>query len=195
MHSEFVFLRQYFSNNGYPLGTVNSNIKKFLAKHFENNSDQIERNSLDQVSFFSLPFFGPKSGQMKTELNLLLVKCFPSIAFKIIVFVNYLKIGSFFHFKDRLPLASRLSVVHQFECPLCGDPYVGSTSRILSIQCSEHAGRSHGTCRRLQNEPQSNIRSHSNFSILDSSNSNVSLRIMESLCISKNNPILIKPNR
>ena len=128
MHSEFVFLRQYFSNNGYPLGTVNSNIKKFLAKHFENNSEQIERNSLDQVSFFSLPFFGRKSGQMKIELNLLLVKYFPYIAFKIIVFVNYLKIGSFFHFKDRLPLASRLSVVYQFECPLCGDPYVGSTS-------------------------------------------------------------------
>ena len=59
MHSKFVFLRQYFSNIGYPLGTVNSHIKKFLAKHFENYSEQIERNSFDQICFFSLLFFGP----------------------------------------------------------------------------------------------------------------------------------------
>ena len=44
---------------------VNSHIKKLLSKHFENNSEQIERNSLDQISFFSLPFFGLKSEQMK----------------------------------------------------------------------------------------------------------------------------------
>ena len=94
MHSEFVFLRQYFSNNGFPLGTVDSHIKKFLAKHFENNPEQIERNSLDQISFFSLHFFGPKSVQMKIELNSILVKYFPSITFKIIL-ANYLKIGSF----------------------------------------------------------------------------------------------------
>ena len=124
MHSEFVFFRQFFSNNGYPLGTVNSHIKKFLAKYFENNSEQIERNSLDQISFFSLPFFGSKSEQMKIELNSLLVKYFPSLTFKIVL-VNNLKIGSFFHFKDRLPLASRSSVVYQFECPLCWDQYVG----------------------------------------------------------------------
>ena len=133
---------------------------------------------------------------MKIELNSLLVKYFPSITFKIVL-ANNLKIGSFFRFKDRLPLASRSSVVYQFECPLCGDQYVISTSRMLSIRCSEHAGRSHRTGRRLQNEPQSNIRSHceqechapvsiSNFSILDSSNSNVSLRILESLYIFKN---------
>ena len=152
MHSEFVFLKQYFSNNGYPLGTVNSHIKKFLTKHFENNPEQIERNSFEQISFFSLPFFGPKSEQMKIELNSLLVKYFPSITFKIVL-ANNLKIGSLFHFKDRLPLASRSSVVYQFECPLCGDQYVGSTSRMLSIRCSKHAGKSHRTSRRLQNEP------------------------------------------
>ena len=32
---EFNFLRQYFVKNGYPLGLVNSHIKKFLAKKYE----------------------------------------------------------------------------------------------------------------------------------------------------------------
>ena len=105
-----------------------------------------------------------------------------------------------YNYKNRV-LACFQTRPYQFECPLCGDQHEGSTSRVLFIRISEHAGRSRRTGRRLQNERQSNIRSHceqechapvsiSNFPILDSSNSNASLRILESLYIFKNKPKL-----
>ena len=85
-----------------------------------------------------------------------------------------------------------------------GGIFVGgifSPTPVFGTVGAEHGGRSHRTGRRLQNEPHCNIRSHceqvchapvsiSNFSILDSSNSNVSLRILKSLFIFKNKPKL-----
>ena len=50
-----------------------------------------------------------------------------------IILVNNNKIGSFFRYKDSLPVASRSSVIYQFMCPRFGDQYVVFTSRMLSV--------------------------------------------------------------
>ena len=195
---EFNFLRQYFAKNGYPLGLVNSHIKKFLAKKYE-SFDQ--HDSPTEYHYISLPFFGPQSEKLKIELNSILVKFFPSISFRIIL-VNSNKIGSFFRYKDSLPVASRSSVIYQFTCPRCGDQYVGSTRRnMLSVRCSEHAARSHRTGRRLAVEPHSAVRQHceqacdapvsiDSFKVIDYDKNSVSLLILESLYIFKNKPVL-----
>ena len=195
---EFNFLRQYFAKNGYPLGLVNSHIKKFLAKKYE-SFDQHDSPPTEH-HYISLPFFGPQSEKLKIELNSILVKFFPSISFRIIL-VNSNKIGSFFRYKDSLPVASRSSVIYQFTCPRCGDQYVGSTRRMLSVRCSEHAARSHRTGRRLAVEPHSAVRQHceqacdapvsiDSFKVIDYDKNSVSLLILESLYIFKNKPVL-----
>ena len=76
--------------------------------------------------------------------------------------------------------------------------YVGSTSRTLCIRTAEHKGISSRTGRRLAvpPPPHSAVRLHveevhdapvrsEDFTILDSSNNPVSLRILESLYIYK----------
>ena len=66
---EFNFLRQYFAKNGYPLGLVNSHIKKFLAKKYE-SFDQ--HDSPTEHHYISLPFFGPQSEKLnenRTQFN------------------------------------------------------------------------------------------------------------------------------
>ena len=73
-------------------------------------------------------------------------KFFPSISFRIIL-VNNNKIGRFFRYKDSLPVASRSSVIYQFTCPRCGDQYVGSNRRMLSVKGPIHDSD-------LQSQPQ-----------------------------------------
>ena len=121
------------------------------------------------------------------------MKLFPSVSFRIVL-VNNNKIGSFFRYKDSLPVASRSCVIYQFACPRCGDQYVGSTRRMLSVRCSEHVARSRRTGRRFAVEPHSAVRQHceqacdapvskDSFKVIDYDKNSVSLLILESLYI------------
>ena len=141
---------------------------------------------------------------MKGELSKLFVKYFPGLDFKIIL-VNSFTIGSLFKFKDSLPLVSRSSVVYQYECSACQSKYVGSTHRALGSRMSEHRGRSLRTDALLTAPVHSAIRDHcqhtcsvpvlpSNFKILNSCNSQIGLRILESLHIFKSSPSLNETN-
>ena len=94
--------------------------------------------------YFTLPYFGAQSEKMKSELSILLHKFFPYVDFHLIL-VNNFKIGSFFNFKDKLPLAMRSSLVCKFSCARCASEYVGSTIRTLHTRVAEHAGRSFRT--------------------------------------------------
>ena len=100
---------------------------------------------------------------------------------------------------------SRSSVVYKYGCPLCGDQYVGSTSRTLFVRASEHGGRSHRTGALLTCPPHSAIRDHceqtclgpvsyDDFNILAVAPDLVSLRILESLHIFKSKPKLNDSN-
>ena len=100
---------------------------------------------------------------------------------------------------------SRSSVIYKYGCPLCGDQYVGSTSRSLFVRVSEHGGRSHRTGALLTCPPHSAIRDHceqtclgpvsyDDFNILAVAPDLVSLRILESLHIFKSKPKLNDSN-
>ena len=101
---EFDFLCLFFANNGFPLTLFNSLIKKFLR--FVLQSDVV--SSVNKF-YFTLPYFGAQSEKMKSELSILLHKFFSDVDLHIIL-VN-VKIGSFFNFNDKLPLAMRSSLV------------------------------------------------------------------------------------
>ena len=86
--------------------------------------------------YFTLPYFGAQAEKMKSELAILLHTFFPDVDFYIIL-VNNFKIGSFFNFKDNLPLAKRSSLVYKFSCARCASEYVGSTTRTLHTRVAE----------------------------------------------------------
>ena len=125
LHKEFLYLKNYFFNNGFPIHLIEHCIKKFLNdKYFRNDLPTLTNDTFH----FSLPFFGPQSETMGEELVAVLSRIFPSIKF-ICILTNKNTIGSFFNYKDRLRKCLRASVVYKFVCPRCGSQYVGSSSR------------------------------------------------------------------
>ena len=151
MPSEFDFLRNFFISNGFPSNLISSVIRNFINKRQDPQNFTVSHND-NPVRYYVFPYFGPQSDKLKNELLTLLNKYFTDFSFKIIL-VNNFKIGSFFNYKDRLPLCSRSSVVYKFNCSLCEAMYGGSTSRTLFIRTAEHRGISSRTGRRLAVPP------------------------------------------
>ena len=123
----------------------------------------------------------------------LLTKYFSDINFKIVL-VNNLRIGSFFHYKDVLPVAMRSSLVYSYSRAPC-------TVRILHSRVAEHCGESSRTSARLSDPPHSLIRNHAkacssfpikigNFRILGTCSNIFYFRVLESLFINKFKPVL-----
>jgi hypothetical protein len=200
LHNEFEFLRNFFTKNGFPLGVVNTQIKKFLAKKYDSVIVQNPVNVPARDFYLSLPYFGHQSEKLKSELATLLSKYFKEKSFKIIL-VNSFTIGSFFRFKDRLPRVMQSSLVYKYCCARCASCYVGSTVRNLYMRVAEHAGKSYRTGVRLSRPPLSAIRDHAeadcdervtddSFTILGTASNSVELRILESLYILKLKPCL-----
>ena len=109
--------------------------------------------------------------------------------------VNKRTIGSFFPYKDKLPLELRSSLVYQFSCETCSHRYIGSTYRNLYIRVHEHSGKSPRTGKMISCPSHSSILDHSiicntkidisKFKILEQISCKFSLRILESLYINK----------
>ena len=149
--------------------------------------------------YVTLPYFGQHSNKLKLELSTLFRKYFQDTSFHVI-FVNPFIIGSIFSHKEKLPKEMRNSLVYKFSCAQCASEYIGSTSRLLASRVAEHSGRSLRTGRVLAHPSHSNIREHAescgalvtldHFTILDSCSSSKDLRILESLFIFKQRPML-----
>ena len=61
MHCEFIFLKTFFTSNGFPVSLVKSNIKKFLQNRFVPSSlDSPNRKKF----YLSLPYFGYQSEKL-----------------------------------------------------------------------------------------------------------------------------------
>ena len=197
MHKEFSFIKSFFRNNGFPVQLVEFNIRKFLNCKFEPKLSVPTVPKLKQ--YFVFPFFGVQSEKLKQELTSLLEKFYPHIDANIIL-VNRFKIGSFFRFKDPIPMGCQSSIVYLFSCASCDASYVGSTKRALYNRVSQHQGRSFRTGLPLTRPDPSAIRSHSetcnarftleNFKIIGRESNIVDLRLLESLHIFKRKPNL-----
>ena len=197
MDSEFNFIKLFFKNNGFPVQLVDFSICKLLNHVYSPNLLVPTVPKLKQ--YFVFPFFGVQSEKLKQELTSLLEKFYPQIDVNVIL-INKFKIGSFFRFKDRIPVGCQSSVVYLFSCASCDASYIGSTKRALYNRVSQHQGRSFRTGVPLTRPDPSAIRSHSeicntrfnleNFKIISKVNNIQDLRILESLHIYKRKPNL-----
>ena len=197
IHEEFQFLKNYFRGNGYSTSFIEAQISKFMSKIYVPPIANVGPSM--RTIYFYFPYFGAQSEKLKDELQKLLSKYFIGVRFDIVL-VNKFTIGSFFRCKDRLPLASRSSLVYSYSCARCASQYVGMTTRTLGARVSEHRGRSFRTGALLAHPSHSSVRLHADqcdtpisikdFCILASSNSSADLKILESLFISKLKPRL-----
>ena len=144
---------------------------------------------------------GSHGDKMKKEISDVFGKIYPQVDL-CIALVNPFTIGSLFHYKDRLPMIMKSSIVYKYCCAHCASgTYVGSTTRAAYMRISEHRGRSYRTNLLLANPAKSAIREHAlkcqktisdgEFSILaQESSSELNLRMLESLFIIREKPRL-----
>ena len=74
---------------------------------------------------------------------LLLGKYYREKKFQVIL-VNGFTIGSFFNYKDKLPLRMQSSLVYKYSCVHCTSEYVGMTTRTLGVWADCWCQLSHG---------------------------------------------------
>lgn len=197
LHKEFNFVKLFFKNNGFPNQLVEFSVRNFLCGVFSPKDLVPTVPKLKQ--YFVFPFFGVQSEKLKQELTSLLTKFYPHIDPSIIL-VNRFKIGSFFRFKDRIPVGCQSSVVYNFSCASCDASYIGSTKRALYSRVLQHQGRSFRTGLPITRPDPSAIRTHfetcktdfslENFKVIGKVNNILDLRILESLHIFKRRPNL-----
>ena len=196
LNREFEYIKQLFHMNGFGKHFVDLQIGKFLSKKFTISRPNVDEK---QKLYFTIPYFGSQSEELRTEISKLMHKYFNNISFQLVL-CNPYKLGNFFSYKDKISKGMRSSLVYKYCCARCASEYVGSTSRALATRVAEHAGRSYRTNRILTNPPNSNIYEHANncdspitlenFSILNSCNNISDLHILESLYIYKLHPVL-----
>ena len=197
IHKEFNFIKTFFKKNGYPDYLVDCCIRKFLKKVYNPPAEICTVPKLQRYAV--LPYFGAQSEKLKKELSIMLSKFYPYLDLRIILINNH-KIGSYFKFKDRVPIGCQSSVVYSFSCASCDASYIGSTKRSLHCRVEQHIGRSFRTGMWLTRPDPSAIRAHAegcssnisldDFTIIGRETSLHDLRLLESLHISKKKPCL-----
>ena len=110
-----------------------------------------------------------------------------------------LTVGSFFRYKDKLPLSLSSSVVYKYTCGQCPATYIGLTKKQMKVRISQHRGISYRTNLPVTNVEYSKIYNHlvdsnheikeENFSILSQCNE-IDLNILESIYINDKKPSL-----
>ena len=101
-------MKEYFRLNGYCSAFVERQICKFLGDKFDPITDVSADSSDDKPLYLPFHYFGPIAEKLKTELLLLLAKYYREKKFQVIL-VNGFAIGSFFNYKDKLPLRMQSS--------------------------------------------------------------------------------------
>ena len=114
------------------------------------------------------------------------------------------RVKSFFTFKDKLPKMLRSGLVYQYNCGGCNSTYYGKTKRHFKVRICEHLAISHLTEKKVKidNNKLTAIQEHllcnnfspsfEDFSILIRESNEFKPKIMKSLLIARDKPILNK---
>ena len=121
-----------------------------------------------------------------------------------IIFTSPIGVKSFFTFKDKLPKMLLSGLVYNYKCCGCNSTYYGKSKNHFKFRISEHLGISHLTEKKIKIDKKKlmAIQEHllcwnyspsfEDFSILTRENNDFKLKIMESLLIARDKPILYK---
>ena len=134
-HSELIYLKKLFVNNGCPEIFLERCIRVSLNKLFSlptRNSNMPDKTVIN----FSLPFTGSHSLQIRTQIAKLCSSAFPHFTVRFI-FQSGRRLSDFFSFKDRIPKLMRSRVIYKYSCQCCRVLYFGQTRRHFHTRISE----------------------------------------------------------
>ena len=194
---EIEFLQTYFINNGYPLTLFKSCLSGYLNKLSQTN--QTISTVSKKIVHFSFPYYDEFSTEFCEYVSTILNKNHPYLDFRFAL-VNSFKIKSFFQYKDQLTVDLCSNIIYRYTCGTCNSSYIGSTIKQSKIRFCQHIGISHRTNKPISSLSHSSIRAHCHenshplkideFKIIDTTNKQIDLRILESLYIHKEKPNL-----
>ena len=198
-HNEIMYLKQFFTNNGFPECIFYGKLRKFLNNIYLTKPKVFGPKRQDL--YVKIPFLDDITNKsFQLEVRRILSRYYPQIDVKIIFFNNF-KLKSFVNHKEKLPPAHTSMIVYCFCCPCCQLEYIGSSKRNLFQRYYDHKGASCRTNQPLRSPMSSSIRQHcedscgssfslENFKIIHKGNSELDIRIAESLLIKKRKPQL-----
>jgi len=136
--NNFDYIINVLLDNGYPLDTIFSAIRKRLHTTFHRTSFLTPNTQINvdkpTHSYFTIPYVSCIAKNF--------MQFFSNISFTKLSFSCHNKLSRFIKVqKDSLPSSLRSNVVYQLNCQNCNASYVGQTKRALSVRVNEH--RSH----------------------------------------------------
>ena len=175
-------------------------IKSFLNKLY--TPKVVVPNVPKRNVFVKLPLLGSTSFQIRKFQRFFSDKL-TSCNLKI-VFTSPVKVESYLTFTDKLPKMLLSELNYQYKCGGHNSTYYGKTKCHFKVRICEHLGISHLTDKKVKidNNKLTAIQEHllccnyspsfEDFSILTRESNDFKLKIMESLLIARDKPILNK---
>ena len=200
-HFEIDHLKTILIKTNYPLNFIDLCIISFLNRLYK--PKVVVLNVPKRNIFVKLPFLGSTSFQIRKKLQKLFSDKLTSCNLKM-VFTSLVRVKSFFTFQNKLPKMLLSGLVYKYKCGGCNATYYGKTKSHSKAQICEHLGISHLTGKKIKidNNKLTAIQEHllriyysspfEDFSILIRESNDVKLKIMESLLITRDKPILNK---
>ncbi|CAF3353724.1 unnamed protein product [Rotaria socialis] len=128
MMEEFDNIRKIATDNGYPIGFIEAQIRRTLDRYYnqEQNSDKprstnkTDEKQKDHICT-DIPYY-----EKSTEKLVQLTQCPPPT------------ISTFFTTKDKIPTSLRSGIVYEITCQDCSSEYIGITIRQVQQRLIEH---------------------------------------------------------
>ena len=202
IHSEFTYIRNMLFKNGFPYNFSDLYMGKVMS-NFLNPTHQAKATAVKKTVYFSIPYTGAHSFNLRIKLTKLLSDFYPQVCLRV-VFKSNNPVSKFFKIKDKIPDDLISGFVYHYQCVCCNATYVGKCIRHYKTRINEHLGRSPRTGNYLAKPLYSAIREHcessdhrmsrENFSVLASTSRDLDLTIMEALYQQKEKPSLGRPS-
>ena len=190
-HENIVELKETLKRNKFPEKIIDSEIKKYLNKTFEKEKDKNEEEK-ETRNVYILPFLGSKSKITQSKVNKLSNELCKATKIKLIFSVC--KIKSCLPTKSKAPSSLLSGVVYRYICPICGDSYIGETTRHFEVRRNEHLNTDKTSTVYKHTHKNNECRGESNetsFSVIDKAKTQFSLKIKQAIYINKYKPTLI----
>ena len=194
IHTEIINLKNIMFKNNFPTEFVDRCVKVFFEKMFVKKSEVFTVPK--KVINITLPFMGTDSLKIRSNLSKIAKTYFNCCKIQV-MFKSDNRLGSYFRFKDKVPLNARSFVLYKFKCSRCNSAYVGKTKRHYLVRMFEHLGISLTTGKNYTFNPNNNnnttVLNHincnnceatlDNFRIIGSARNDYTLCLKESLVI------------
>ena len=201
---ELATLQRLFVDNGFPVGIVQSTIRRKLTRTKQMLESDPEKRSV----VMRLPYIGKPSVIYGKRIASAVSRCYKSVNVATIFTTRKVPTRSL---KDALPTPALSNVIYLYECH-CGSDYVGKTTQILEKRIGQHVPpifRSTSSRKyKLPKTHSSAIGQHlidnaecaaqyhdGRFSILARGRSNYHLSVLEAIYIRLRNPILCRQKK